>query len=350
MVSKLEVCVFDHLDTRNEPLAKLYADRLAFAEAVEAAGLDGYYVAEHHSTPLGHASSPSVFIAALTQRTKRMRIGSMVHVLPAYVPLRLAEEICMLDHLSNGRLDIGVGRGASPYEVGFFGVVPQEARDIFEEALAVIKMALTHDTLSHRGAFFKYYDVPLTLRPLQVGGPPLWYGAFSERNVDFAARHALNITLSGPPKRLRQLSEHFRQVWSDQNPDAAPPKIATMYQMFIASTTAEAETIAEKAYKSWYACMGHLWRANNAAPRETLPDSFAGAMKLGSMIAGTPDTVREKLQGNLDASGLTRLLLQCNMGTMSHQDALNSLALFKSDVMPHLSVSAAAPSPRVNAA
>ena len=94
-----EFCVFDHLDARGEPVAKLYEDRLRFAAAVEDAGFAAYYVAEHHSTPLGHASSPSLFLAALSQRTRRIRIGSMVHVLPAYQPLRLAEEICMLDHL-----------------------------------------------------------------------------------------------------------------------------------------------------------------------------------------------------------------------------------------------------------
>jgi len=347
---KPEFCVFDHLDARGEPVAKLYEDRLAFAAAAEEAGFDGYYMAEHHSTPLGHAASPSLFIAALSQRTKRMRIGSMVHVLPAYQPLRLAEEICMLDHLSNGRLDIGVGRGASPYEIAMFGVCAQEARDVFEEALDVLKQAMTHETLSHRGQFFKYYDVPLTLRPLQAGGPPMWYGAFTDRNLGFAARHGLNITLNGPPPRLRQLATRYREIWSEAYPDAPGPRIASMYQMFVGATDAEAERIAETAYEAWYGNMCHLWRANNAAPRENLPRNFAAASKLGSFIAGSAETVRRKLQEILDASGLERLLLQCNLGTMSHGAALDSLARFTADVKPHLVSSAPPATLRASAA
>ncbi len=345
-----EFCVFDHVDACGEPVAKLYRDRLSFAQAVEEAGFSGYYVAEHHSTPLGHASSPSLFLAALSQRTHRMRIGSMVHVLPAYQPLRLAEEICMLDHLSNGRLDIGVGRGASPYEVAMFGVCAQESRDIFEEALEVIKKAMAHDTLSHRGNFFRYYDVPLTMRPLQAGGPPMWYGAFTERNLDFAARHRLNITLNGPPARLRQLSARYRELWSSLYPDGTAPRIASMYQMFVGNSDAEAERIAESAYQTWYGNMTHLWRANNAMPRQTLPDSFAAASKLGSFIAGSAATVRTRLQAVLDASGLDRLLLQCNLGNIPHDAAMESLARFRADVMPFLTTSTPEPLQQATAA
>ncbi|WCT74481.1 LLM class flavin-dependent oxidoreductase [Sphingomonas naphthae] len=335
-MSSLEFCVFDHLDARGEPIAKLYADRLAFAAAAEQAGFAGYYIAEHHSTPLGHAPSPSVFLAALSQRTERMRIGSMVHVLPAYQPLRLAEEICMLDHLSNGRLDIGVGRGASPYEIGLYGVAPQEARDIFEEALAVLKQALTAPVLSHRGTFFRYYDVPMTMRPLQAGGPPMWYGAFTERNLDFAAEHGLNITLNGPPPRLRQLSHRYRELWAERRPEARPPQIASMYQLFVAETDAEAERIAANAYAMWYDNMTHLWRANNAMPRDTLPNSLEAARKVGSFVVGSADTVREKLQAILEASGLTRLLLQCNIGDMPQAAVLESIGRFSAEVMPAL--------------
>ena len=333
----VDFCVFDHLDAGGKPTSELYDDRLAFAAAVENAGFAGYYIAEHHCTPLGHAPSPSVYIAALSQHTSRMRIGSMVHVLPAYDPLRLAEELCMLDHLSRGRLDIGVGRGASPYEVGMFGVRTQEARDIFEEALAVIRKVMREELpLSHRGEFFKYYDVPVTMRPLQPGGPPIFYGAFSERNLEFAAANRLNITLNGPPPRLRQLALRYRQLYADMAPSAPAPKIASLYQMFVGETDAEANRIAEAAYDMWHGNLTHLWRANNSMPRQTLPANFAAASAMGAFIAGSAETVRTKLQAILDVSSLDRMLLQCNLGNMPHQAALDSLARFQSDVMPHL--------------
>jgi alkanesulfonate monooxygenase SsuD/methylene tetrahydromethanopterin reductase-like flavin-dependent oxidoreductase (luciferase family) len=242
-VQRPSLCIFDHLDAGGVPMARLYADRLDFARAAERFGFAAYYVAEHHSTPLGHASSPSVFLAALSQHTSTMRIGSMVHVLPAYQPLRLAEEICMLDHLSNGRLDIGVGRGASPYEVGLFGIGTQDARAVFEEALEVIRAFMRNDMLSHRGEFYTYRDIPLTMRPLQSGGPPMWYGAFSERNLRFAAEHGLNITLSGPPQRLRELASRYLELWGKGTRVRRCPELPSMYQMFVAQTDEEAARI-----------------------------------------------------------------------------------------------------------
>ena len=335
---KPDYCVFDHIDARGEPVAKLYRDRLEFAAAAEDAGFAAYYIAEHHCTPLGHAASPNVLLAALAQRTSRIRIGSMVHVLPAYDPLRLYEEFCMLDHLSDGRLDVGVGRGASPFETSMFGVVNQQSRFIFEEALGVLKQAMSGDMLSHRGEFFKYYDVPLTMKPLQPGGPPMFYGAFTERNLDFAADNGLNITLNGPPPRLRQLRERYLELWAERQPLAAKPKIACLYQVFVGETDAEAERIATSAFDSWYKSMTYLWRANNASPRETLPTSYAHAAKMGSYIAGSAATVRQKLNDMLQVSGIERLLIQCNMGDMPHEAAVESIKRFQDAVMPFVHV------------
>jgi alkanesulfonate monooxygenase SsuD/methylene tetrahydromethanopterin reductase-like flavin-dependent oxidoreductase (luciferase family) len=108
--------VFDHLDDAGVPLGQLYADRLRLAEAYDRGGFHAYHLAEHHGTPLGCAPSPSIFLAALAQRTQRLRFGPMVFLLPFYHPLRLIEEVCMLDQLSGGRLELGIGRGVSPFE------------------------------------------------------------------------------------------------------------------------------------------------------------------------------------------------------------------------------------------
>jgi len=106
--------VFDQNDHGPYPLAEQYENRLKLIEFYDQAGFRTYHMSEHHSTPLNLTPSPSVFLAAAAQRTKRIRLGPLVYVLPAHHPLQLAEEICMLDHLSNGRLEVGIGRGASP--------------------------------------------------------------------------------------------------------------------------------------------------------------------------------------------------------------------------------------------
>ena len=109
----MEFGVFDHLDRSPLPLADYYEARLAVVEAIDRAGFYAYHLAEHHSTPIGMAPSPSVFLSAVAQRTKSLRFGPMIYALPLYHPLRMIEEICMLDQMSGGRLDVGFGRGAS---------------------------------------------------------------------------------------------------------------------------------------------------------------------------------------------------------------------------------------------
>src|ERR1700752_3015947 len=108
--------IFDHLDRSDLPLNEFYEARLKLIEAYDQADFYAYHVAEHHSTPIGMAPSPSVFLAAIAQRTQRLRFGPMVYALPLHHPLRLIEEICMVDQLSGGRLEIGFGRGSSPSE------------------------------------------------------------------------------------------------------------------------------------------------------------------------------------------------------------------------------------------
>src|SRR3984885_8561807 len=129
---QIDFGIFHHLDRAGTPLPDYYEDRLIIAEAYDRAGFYAYHLAEHHSTPLGMAPSPSVFLSAVAQRTKKLRFGPLVYCLPLYHPIRLAEEIAMLDHLSKGRLDVGIGHGRSPIELMLYGCDVAEARAIFD--------------------------------------------------------------------------------------------------------------------------------------------------------------------------------------------------------------------------
>src|SRR5687767_15104587 len=140
--------IFDWIDRNQLPLLDLYEQRLQWLGYADEAGFYCYHLAEHQATPLGMAPSPSVFLSAAIQRTRRMRLGPLVYLLPLYNPLRLVQEICMLDNMSRGRLEVGVGRGVSPYELAFFNVTPQQARAIFREALGILISGLTSGELS----------------------------------------------------------------------------------------------------------------------------------------------------------------------------------------------------------
>src|SRR6202011_3118049 len=114
-----------------------------------------------HGTPHGMAASPNLFLSAVAQRTKRLRLGPLVMLLNLYHPLRAFEEICMLDQLSGGRLDLGIGRGAVPLELAFFGISADQAQDRYSEAAEIVLRATEVDPLSHEGRYFKLDNVPI---------------------------------------------------------------------------------------------------------------------------------------------------------------------------------------------
>src|SRR5918993_5775322 len=116
--------VFDHMDRASGDLGRQFEDRLRLIELYERAGFHGYHLAEHHATPLGMAPSPSVFLAAVAQRTKRLRFGPLVYTVNLYHPLRLIDEICMLDQMRGGKLGVGLGAGPPPSPIGSFSLAP----------------------------------------------------------------------------------------------------------------------------------------------------------------------------------------------------------------------------------
>ena len=127
----LEFGVFDHVDRNARPLAEFYEDRLKLIEAYDRAGFYGYHCAEHHSRRSAWRPRPACTSPSVAQRTKRLRFGPLVYTLALYHPLRVAEEICMLDQMSRGRYLVGVGKGVSPIEIGYYGVDTAKAEKIF---------------------------------------------------------------------------------------------------------------------------------------------------------------------------------------------------------------------------
>ena len=217
----LKFGIFDHLDRGGRSISDLFEQRLQIVEQYDRAGFHAYHLAEHHSTPLGMAPSPSVFLSAVAQRTKALRFGPLVYLLPLYHPLRLAEEIAMLDQMSHGRLEVGIGRGRSPIELMLYGTEFEQAQDIFDETLSVLQLAFSDERLSFAGKHFDFQDVPIELRPLQKPHPPIWYGIGSPESAkEFGARGFHGVTLAKPAaaaevtRRFYEASAHAG--WRDR--------------------------------------------------------------------------------------------------------------------------------------
>src|SRR5262245_30826698 len=174
--SPLEFGIFDWVAWAAAAPSAIYAHKLALAEAAEAAGFYGWHIAEHQGTPLSISGSPALLLAAAIQRTRTLRLGALTFCLPWYNPYRFYNEICMLDQMSRGRLELGIGRGVSPIESSYMGLADvEESRLRYRENLDIFFAACAGRVLNHAGRHFSYRDLELFNQPYQKPYPPLWF-------------------------------------------------------------------------------------------------------------------------------------------------------------------------------
>jgi alkanesulfonate monooxygenase SsuD/methylene tetrahydromethanopterin reductase-like flavin-dependent oxidoreductase (luciferase family) len=346
-MTRIAFGLFDWIDRGTVPVHQLYEDRLQLLEVADAAGFFCYHLAEHHATPLGMAPSPALFLTAAAQRTRRIRLGPLVYLLPLYNPLRLIEEVCMLDQLSGGRLELGVGRGVTPYELRYYGVDPAGTRAIFNEALAVLIAGLTNPRLTFEGAHYHYRDVPMELHPFQQPYPPLWYPTHNPESLQYAARHGYNFVGLGPAVAVRQLIDAYWQTWQLHRNDpnrlnghVAAPKVGILRQVFVAETDDEALAVARAAHRDWYRSITKLWHDHDDHSVDGL-FAWETATQHETMIFGSPARVREQIARLVETSGCNYVIGSFAWGTLPHEKTLRSLQLFAQEVMPAFSGSAA---------
>jgi alkanesulfonate monooxygenase SsuD/methylene tetrahydromethanopterin reductase-like flavin-dependent oxidoreductase (luciferase family) len=333
--------IFDHLERREVSLEELYEERLQLLEIADRAGIFCYHLAEHHATPLGMAPSPNLFLSAVAMRTRRIHLGPLVYLLPLYHPMRLAEEICMLDQLSGGRLEVGVGRGISPYELAHFGVGFLESRDLFEESLKALIQGLRERRISHRGERYKFAGAPIELTPKQKPNPPFWYGASTPDGLAFAARHRMQIVTGGPNAIVkgtaiayRELLGRFHDSADDLNPQIKEPKLGAVRHCFLADSDQQAEEIAVPAYRVYYSNITKLWRDFGTVPT-LFTDDLMRARGADAAIVGSPATARAKIAAYFEETGCNYLVLSFAWGGLTHAQSRHSLDLFAAEVMPH---------------
>jgi alkanesulfonate monooxygenase SsuD/methylene tetrahydromethanopterin reductase-like flavin-dependent oxidoreductase (luciferase family) len=335
--------IFDYIDQRGDSLAKTYDERMELLRLAEDKGFYGYHITEHHATPLSATPSPTVYLAAAARETTRIRLGTLLFLLPLYNPLRLIEELCMVDHLSNGRLDIGVGRGISPHEFGALGEDFAKAEPMFDDALEVLMKGLSRDVLDHRGPYYRFDDVPMVWRPMQRPHPPLWYGLRSVEGYDRPARHGMNAVTLGPTEKVAKALGNFREAWTrladDPHRVLSPvkdPMVGVVRAMFIADSDREAERIARPAYKQWFDSLAWLWLRRGDFPPIALSADYDKAIANGTLVVGSPDTVRGLLVEQAQQCGFNYLVLQLAFGSLGHANEMKSLRLFADEVMPAL--------------
>lgn len=325
--------VFDHVDASGRDPGQQFEERLQLIEIYDRSTIHAYHVAEHHGTPLGLAPSPNLLLAAASQRSRRLRLGPLVLLLPLYPPLRLIQEVAMLDHLTGGRLELGVGRGVSPIEVGFFGLDPAAGAEQFAEALSVLLQGLAVDELTHAGRFYTFERVPMILKPVQRPHPPLWYGVNRLESVARVAERGMNMMLNGPAARAGELTAHYRREWArlGRDPEALPFLGASRH-LVLAETASEARAIASRAYRPWRRHIEKLWKERGVPFPLALPAEFDELAAMGLGFAGTPAEARAFVAREAELGGLTYFCARLCFGDMRHEAAAASAELFAREV------------------
>jgi|SRR5665213_1312219 len=328
--------IFDQNDRGRYSLTEQYENRLKLIEFYDQAGFRAYHMSEHHQTPLSQTPSPGVFLAAVAQRTRRIRLGPLVYVLPAHHPLRLAEEICMLDHLSGGRLEVGIGRGASAHELAYFGVDPEQAQAMYVEAYNVIRQALTQDEVNFKGKYYSFENVPVEMKPAQLPHPPLWYAVPVPEGAAWPAQNAINIVCAGPVPRVREITDRYRGEWASagNSPDAIP-LIGINRFVIAADTDREAMELGRRAWPVFWASFMKLWKKHGTQPRYArIPEDFDAMVAGGGAIVGSPATLRDQVGAMAEAAGASYFISQFSFGDLSHEEVLHSASIFAREVLP----------------
>lgn len=348
----MKIGIFDHMQKNDRPelsYQDLYARHLEIVEFIDQAGMDYYFVAEHHFD-LGFAecASPGTIVAAASQRTKRIRLGPLVYVLPLWHPVRVAEEVAMLDNLTQGRLECGIGSGIGAFSFPAFNASWADKQDIMWEAYSIMKGAWADSQFSYEGKFFQCKDVELSIPLVQKPHPPLWLPTRSPRSVEAAASEGMSTVQWCPPKMevVREIFDYYREVYHKLKPRGPRPHIGVMREIHVAESDQQAKEEAKDDWIYFWHRIGggrayggygneNLSTITREQRRKELLD-VDSAIRENSFICGSPQTVARQIKEIATQSGADCFLGEFTFGALEHKKVMTSLELFVDHVMPEL--------------
>ncbi|MGD0701119.1 MAG: LLM class flavin-dependent oxidoreductase [Trebonia sp.] len=330
----MRFAVFDHNDSTGRPPGAQLAERLSLIEAYERLGFYAYQMAEHHGTPLGIAT-PHLLLAAASQRTSTIRLGTLISILPLLPPMRMIEEAATLDQLTGGRLVLGVGRGISPIETGFHGVPGEEAQGRFDEAFEILRLGLASDVVDFHGKYYDIESAPVVTHPVQQP-LPLWYATMTLERARWCARLAMPMMALVPSVRVRPLTDAYKAEWAALGRDpASRPPLGISRQIVIADTNERAMEIANRAFAPFRHSISCLWHEFGVPMPPVLShDTYEEIAATGHVYAGDPAGARAWAAKHTETAGVDYVSLEFCFGDMTAAEALRSAELFATEVIP----------------
>ncbi|MDA8048764.1 MAG: LLM class flavin-dependent oxidoreductase [Rhodospirillales bacterium] len=335
--------------------AEVYRETLEEIALADTLGFGCAWLVEHHLAPgYSHATAPDLFLAAVSQRTSRIRLGHAVVVAPCHHPLRVAERAATLDVLSGGRLELGLGRGFSAAEYAIFGARPEESRARLAEGLAVLRAAAV-GPIAERGPFHDLGGVSVLPRPLQRPHPPLWLAAISPESVAWAAEQGLGL-LAGPFKpwfMIRQDIARYRRTFRVAHGTGPPaegrnPRVALALGVLCLEDAAEARRLGAEAFTWFYrrlieearpvlrgmqASYEYYHRFRRLAGLLERAVSLPMLERLGLVVVGDPAGCARRFAA-FRRAGIDRLLCAIGAGALPSAVVRRSMALMARHLLP----------------
>jgi probable F420-dependent oxidoreductase len=328
---------------------KYYKEAMEQVLWAEQLGFDSVWITEHHFTRHGIVSATLSVLAYLAGVTSSIRLGTAVTVLPFHNPIQLAEEAATVDLLSNGRLDLGIGRGYQWGEFHRLNIPMEEADRRFEEAMEVITRAwASKEPFEYQGEFWTFNDMTVHPRPVQSPHPPVWVAASSPASMDRVAHHNWNLLIGQGEsfQRVGEQVQYFQTALGEAGFDYRPDRVTVARAMYTTSSPEQARRDAEVPFM-WFKQTGQEVSAPPDRRAELLPENFREyrrrftsnassnyeEMVENITLFGAPDQVAEKIE-RLRQSGVENLILFVNYGGIEDKKVLDSLELFAGEVMP----------------
>ena len=307
----------------------------------EEMGFDYCLIAEHHFSNYGNSPSPLLQALYIGQRTKRLKIATGILVLPIWQPLRLSEEVAVLDNLIDGRFICGIGRGYQPHEMGRFGIPLEESRQRFEESLDVLVKAWTQDeSFTYEGEYIKIPD-PVTVwpKPLQRPHPPFWVAGNSVESMKLAAARDIMPVTTGllGPEGIKAHLGSLVHAKKDLGKPLHPLDLGMQALTHVARTDREArEQLGHARWQNQAGrALNRLAVTDGLVEASPYPGELDDDQFMDRLYFGSPDTVIEKFRRAADL-GVTHVSNWMMFGAIEHEKLMSSIRLMGEEVIPAL--------------
>lgn len=327
-------------------------EQMEILEAAEGLGFDSVWPAEHHFSEYGYCVSTALMLAALVPVTRHIRLGTGIVILPFHNPVRVAEEFALLDLMSDGRVDFGVGRGYQPHEFRGYGIDQSQSRSMFFEALDIILQAWTQDRVNFCGQHYRVHDLPVRPKPYQKPHPPVWMAALSPESFLLAGERGFNLLCApvfgfGGTSGLENLNS-YRSALAAHGHDPASKEIAALVMVYVSDTAEQASRdFADPVIWYYRTFAKYIAPPPGEQPIKTY-EPYVGVRDMaaqvtweqlqmaGAVVCGSPVECVERIRQLHDLFGFTTLLCWTRLGGLDHRKVIHSMELMQRYVIPEL--------------